>query len=697
MSDMNNTELFDEETLKAISFEDSTEEIEENETDDCKPVYGPVAKQPITSDLMETIMNDVANDGYAPSMNVPRKKLEAKATDIFLKAFNKYITIDYELLTSTDDEISDLRDFISEGILETYKGLVIDRNKFYEKTRYHYPIPQELSPETLATIILNSPDVRLVKLSYNKKDKTKYKVDAKSTPNKILGIRIRNEEDANNGIFVFNETKEDSLLNTIIFNLAYTSDSRTVNSVTRAVYSNAELISQNTSINLVPVNNGVFNLETQELTTWFSNDYEEKYSDIAFTFKSPVNYNKDAQDVALPLPNGDTYSVKMQFESVFKDNAYCETLAKGLYELVLHCLCGYSEGFASFLCNPSGFGGGGKSTIQQIIRNILGFASVCDAKIDDFDKKHGLDGIVGKSAIIADESKTSTKPLENTDLFKAIATGNPIMIEKKFKDPVSVVFGGPIVQSQQFVPRFSNADEAIFRRNLIFPFEQRFVKGGKKMKVIEEDYIFRDDVLEYLLKTVLELGKCEYSDDVKKVCNGIEGEKVKEESQPVYKFMNILTELYPGNAFAGLSFVPAGLLFNMFHDWYENANGTKSCMQATTFNRQLAEWVNKHEASGWTYKTGNSRIPRDYDGKGYVFNDFSAGPNWFDSNGHWCPKKATCSGGLLFVGDEYAEGRELIHACSNITLTHSDDVNKESDARNIKAKVAELTASNNIS
>ena len=104
------------------------------------------------------------------------------------------------------------------------------------------------------------------------------------------------------------------------------------------------------------------------------------------------------------------------------------------------------------------------------------------------------------SAIITDENDTSTY-LDDASALKSIITGDPFQINRKFKDPRALRFRGFMTQCVNAYPRLRDRSESMYRRLLVVPFNKRF--EGHERKYIKNDYLYRQDVLEYVLFHVL--------------------------------------------------------------------------------------------------------------------------------------------------------------------------------------------------
>ena len=92
------------------------------------------------------------------------------------------------------------------------------------------------------------------------------------------------------------------------------------------------------------------------------------------------------------------------------------------------------------------------------------------------------------SAIITDENDTGTF-VDDAAALKLIITHDPFLMDRKFKDPRSVLFNGFMVQCVNELPKLRDKSESLYRRLLVIPFEKRF--EGCERKYIKDDYLKR--------------------------------------------------------------------------------------------------------------------------------------------------------------------------------------------------------------
>ena len=105
-------------------------------------------------------------------------------------------------------------------------------------------------------------------------------------------------------------------------------------------------------------------------------------------------------------------------------------------------------------------------------------------------------------------------------------------MDRKFKDPRSVLFNGFMVQCVNELPKLRDKSESLYRRLLVIPFEKRF--EGRERKYIKDDYLKRKDVLEYVLYKLLATTDY-YELDVPQTCIDML-EEFKLENDPVRQF-----------------------------------------------------------------------------------------------------------------------------------------------------------------
>lgn len=194
-----------------------------------------------------------------------------------------------------------------------------------------------------------------------------------------------------------------------------------------------------------------------------------------------------------------------------------------------------------------------------MLRNLCGVGNHTSIAINDINKNFRLSPLLHVSAVIVDENNV-TGYLDDASTFKALITGDQVQIEEKYKAPVDFRFSGLMVQCVNFMPRVNDKTSSFYRRILMVPFEKCFT--GAERKYIKEDYLNRQEVLEYVLYKVLEVIPSYYEFDVPDVCTSLLDD-YKTFNDPVRQFAE---EMLPELKW---QLVPNKFLYDLFKAWYE--------------------------------------------------------------------------------------------------------------------------------
>lgn len=237
----------------------------------------------------------------------------------------------------------------------------------------------------------------------------------------------------------------------------------------------------------VPVNNGIFDVLHKKLLPFTK--------DLVFTSKILTNLNPAATNPVIAIPeDGTTWDVDSWLNSLGNPD-----FVGSIKEVIqAACLPLVSRDKMVLFFNKSG--NNGKGTICQLIRNLLGEESTVSIPLKDFSTPFGLTNLPGALAVITDENDVCSYNKGNA-VLKAVITGDQITVERKYQDPYDYTFRGLVLEC---VNDFPNGDDksGSFRRRLhIIQFEQCF--SGAQKRYIKDRLIYRDDVLEYILKMVL--------------------------------------------------------------------------------------------------------------------------------------------------------------------------------------------------
>ena len=244
---------------------------------------------------------------------------------------------------------------------------------------------------------------------------------------------------------------------------------------------------------LIAVNNGIFNYKTKVL--------EPFDPDKVFLTKSRVDYNPNAQNVVIHNPDDNTdWDVESWMSGLSNDADIVELLWQ-ILGAIIRPFVRWDQ--CAWLYSASG--NSGKGTLCELMRNLCGRGSYASISLSDFSKDFHLEPLIHSSAIIVDENDVGVY-LDKVANLKAVITNDVILINRKFKSPISYQFFGFMVQCLNEYPRIRDTSESFYRRQLFIPFDKCFT--GMARKYIKDDYLSRKEVLEYVLFKVLNMNLC---------------------------------------------------------------------------------------------------------------------------------------------------------------------------------------------
>lgn len=253
------------------------------------------------------------------------------------------------------------------------------------------------------------------------------------------------------------------------------------------VKENAKIVTKCTDPHYTAVNNGIYDVKNKIL---FPFD-----KDTVFTSKIQTDLNDSATNPFIKIDEDG---------SVWDFEGWLKTLGDPEFVLLLlevvQAACLPLAPRNKMVLFYSTVGNNGKGTICQLIRNLIGEEVAVSIPFDEFSSPFGLASLPQATAIITDENNVSsfTKGLAN---LKAVITGDKVSIQKKYENKYDYTFNGLVLQCVNDLPRVDDKTGSFNRRLHIIPFSKCFT--GTEKKYIKDRLIYRQDVLEYVLKKVL--------------------------------------------------------------------------------------------------------------------------------------------------------------------------------------------------
>lgn len=328
---------------------------------------------------------------------------------------------------------------------------------------------------------------------------------------------------------------------------------------------------------LIVVNNGIFNYRTKELL--------EFSPDMVFTSKSHVDYNPLAGNVVIHNDaDGTDWDVESWMSELSDDPEVVNVLWQILGAIIRPNV---TWNKSAWLYATSG--NNGKGTLCSLMRNLCGEGTNASIKLSDFSKDFMLEPLLHSSAIIVDENPVG-KYIDDSANLKAVITNDVIQINRKYKEPVDYQFHGFMVQCLNEFPRIKDKSDSFYRRQLFIPFDKCFT--GRERRYIKDDYLKRQEVLEYVLKKVLTMPDY-YALTEPESCKSIL-EEYKSFNDPVRMFCE---DILPQCAW---DLLPYEFLYDLYKAWFKRNSPSGSVQSRITFQGDVRQYIADNDTD-WAY------------------------------------------------------------------------------------------------
>ncbi|MGY4541157.1 putative DNA primase/helicase [Arthrobacter sp. UYNi723] len=318
---------------------------------------------------------------------------------------------------------------------------------------------------------------------------------------------------------------------------------------------------------LIAVKNGVFDFHTKKLRDFSPN--------LVFLSKSQVEYNPNAINVPITHPGDKTvWDVESWMSELSDDPEIVELLWEILGAIIRpHVRWNKSAWFYAEQ------GNNGKGTLCELMRNLTGPATYASIPISDFGKEFLLEPLTRASAIIVDENDVGTF-VDKAANLKAIITNDVISINRKHKMPIAFQFWGFMVQCLNEFPRIKDKSDSFYRRQLFVPFTKCFT--GVERKYIKNDYLHRDDVLQYVLKRVLHMDYYSLSEPL---ATQLVLAEYKQFNDPVRAFFEEFEDQFTWDL------LPFPFLYDLYRVWFGQTSPSGSPVGRNIFIKDLVAIV----------------------------------------------------------------------------------------------------------
>ena len=444
--------------------------------------------------------------------------------------------------------LKDINDTIEVARTLTQKG----NNMSYLET---------LTPWQVAQLILAFHPVRSIAMSG---------ITASSEYD-ILGLYQNSGE--NEGLYSTSRVEMQKLINSYNISLNDNQITQTINLITAG----APRSEPTRERDLVAVNNGIFNYATKELHP-FSSEY-------IFLSKSKVDYVENPKNPVIFNEEDQTYWDVDSWMEELSDDPEIVNLLWEIMGAVIRPNVRWDKSAWFY----SEVGNNGKGTLCTLMRNLCGPGSHTSIPLDDFSKDFYLEPLVTSSAIIVDENDVGTY-IDKAANLKAVITNDVILINRKFRAPIAHTFYGFMIQCLNEFPRIKDRSDSFYRRQLFVPFEKSFT--GRERKYIKDDYLNREEVLQYVLHKVLNTNFYRLSEPKASL---LTLEEYKAYNDTIRDFMDEFSDSFVWDL------LPYSFLYDLYRPWHTKNHPNGGMVGRNTFIKNLRgiikdypEWEASH-------------------------------------------------------------------------------------------------------
>lgn len=133
---------------------------------------------------------------------------------------------------------------------------------------------------------------------------------------------------------------------------------------------------------------------------------------------------------------------------------------------------------ALFLYGPPN---AGKSTVFDVVRELLGTDRVVSSKVTEINTRFGLESFLSASAWITEEVDDVRKEAGSSRV-KCLITGEPVAASRRYKPDATLRFNGPVGWAGNTAPNFTESSNAVYDRIVVVPMERIFSPAEAKEK-----------------------------------------------------------------------------------------------------------------------------------------------------------------------------------------------------------------------
>lgn len=315
---------------------------------------------------------------------------------------------------------------------------------------------------------------------------------------------------------------------------------------------------------LIPFKTKIYNVETDEFL-----EYSPEH---VFLNRFPYDYKPDAEpcesvlDTVRNIADHDEEVVNLLFESM-GNCFYLRNTYRGV--VILY-----------------GNGKNGKSTLLNMIIQLLGEENVSSLSLRDTGEKFRVSQLYGKAANMGDDIPDNYFP--DSSAFKALVTGGKITVENKGKDPFDLQSYAKMFFAANALPPVKDKSDGFYSRILVVPLKRDFTK----LEIYNphlKDHRWTEKEMEYLTRLAVDgLKRILKNNDFTRPKTVVEAiEEYELENNPLKQFIIEFKEEHSGSL---APFVVADI-YREYQIWC-GSNGHKNTYSRTKFSQEVKKAEN---------------------------------------------------------------------------------------------------------
>lgn len=427
--------------------------------------------------------------------------------------------------------------------------LTIENHNLMRSKNAQLRFPQSLTPQQIGDLMMQYHSIKLID----------FIGDATSRDN--LKLASYQDSGSEKGLYTISNER----LRRIARQFNYELSDNAFDEVLSYLQETAELVIPTQDKNLIPVNNGIFDYKKQKLIP-FSKDY------ILMT-KARTNYNPKATNITI---HNDEDGTDWDVESWMKELSDDPQIVEALWATVTASIRPFNR-WDKMVLLYSEQGNNGKGTFCSMIRNVLGTKATASISLFQFSKQFGLTSLIGINTVLTDENPVGSF-IGDTAALKSAVTGDSMMIDIKHKEPITYKFNGFIIQCVNELPKTQDRSDSFYRRQLFIPMTKLFT--GRERKYIKEDYLKRQEVLEYILHRALhhQITELPVPDSSAKFLD-----EYKSYNDPIREFF------YEVESDLKWDKVPFSFLYDLYKSWSHKNNSSGKVKSSSTFTNEIKQ------------------------------------------------------------------------------------------------------------